>query len=200
MALFKYIRTTCSVLLAFSLVVLIVSGCSQETVTNPFQDDSDSNSGTFEKKIKTYSTSTTSTGDYPQTGSCVMYYEPYFNAYDGGNFTVKNGSSFTVGWASLTPPAGTPTGANITVHMTVEKNSSNNALLFSFGPSGCQFNPAAEIWLRWKDLGGGGIPNLYYIDNSGNLIPQTPEDIDQKGKRLLVRVSHFSRYAVAFSQ
>ena len=183
--------------------LLYFNSCKHESPVNSLGIDDSIVDVPLAKKIKVSGNQggiINPSGHYPQTGSCTMYFEAYHQVYVGGNFTVKNGSSFTVPYASLTPPSGTPCGANVSVYMTVERDSAGNSLLYNFGPHGCQFNPAAEIWLRWKDLGGGGIPNLYYIDDNGNLIPQTPDAIDMKGKRLLIRVFHFSRYAVAFSQ
>ena len=67
-----------------------------------------------------------------------------------------------------------------------------------FGPSGSQFSPAAVIELNWKDLGVDSA-KLYYIEENGNYIEQTPDNIDFQGKTMMIQVNHFSRYALAWS-
>ena len=109
---------------------------------------------------------------------------------------VPGGSTFHLTQGSLTPPPGTPLGDDVTLTMLVEMDSSNNELVFTFGPSGSQFSPAAEIWFDYSDL-GSTMATLYYIDSNGNHIPQQPDDVDLQGKRMKITVDHFSRYALA---
>lgn len=98
---------------------------------------------------------------------------------------------------ALTPPAGTPYGAPVTITMQVEKDAVNNELLFTFGPSGCAFDPPAEVWLDYADLSLTDV-KLYLIDEDENYIEQTPYDIDSQGKRMSLLIHHFSRYAVGW--
>jgi hypothetical protein len=185
--------------MVFSMLVLNFMGCNQDTAMNAFQDESDMNSGILEKKIKTSST-TTPTGDYPQHGSCDVKFFPNWGAYNGGLINIPNGSQFSFLYGALTPPSSYNMGTKVTIDMKVELDGLNQELVYTFGPSGCQFDPAADIWLSWKDLSGSGIPNLYLIDDNGNYHLQTPAEIDVNGKTLRIRIPHFSRYAVAFSQ
>jgi hypothetical protein len=200
MELFRNIKTACLALLAFSLITLNFNGCNQDTPLNVIQDDSDSHSGTLGKRTKRISTSTTTSGNYPQLGSCEVKYFPNWSAYNGGLINIPNGSQFSFLYGALTPPASQGMGNKVTINMQVDKYEPDQQLIFTFGPSGCQFDPVATIWLSWSDLTCGGVPNLYLIDENGNYHPQLPEEVDLVGKRLRIGIHHFSRYAVAFSQ
>lgn len=116
--------------------------------------------------------------------------------YLGAIMRLPGGNSFRIPRGSLIPPAGTAYGEDVTVSILIEKDVVNNELIFTFGPSGCQFSPDARIWLSWKALGGTN-PRLYYIDDNGNRIPQTPVEIDYRHKKLKIFISHFSRYGLA---
>ena len=96
----------------------------------------------------------------------------------------------------MTPPVGTPNGADVTLTMLVERSEDgNNELIFTFGPHGSQFNPPVEITFNWEDL-GSDTAILYYIDDNGNFIQQEPDQIDVQGKRMTLFLDHFSRYAI----
>ena len=200
MKLFRFIRTLSLIVLICSIVVINFYGCSQDSSLNAVQDDSDLNLGILAKRIKTTSTSTTISGNYPQFGSCDPKYFAQWNAYNGDLINIPNGSQFSFLYGALTPPAGSAMGSKITITMQVDKDEINQQLVYTFSPSGCVFNPVATIWLSFKDLSGSGVPNLYMIDANGNYNPQVPEEIDILGQRLKISVHHFSRYAVAFSQ
>ena len=96
----------------------------------------------------------------------------------------------------MTPPPGTPERARVTLTMLVEKDKDRMELIFTFGPSGCQFSPAGEVWLDWKDLHSEEA-TLYYIDENGAYIPQTPDHVDKQGRRMKIYIDHFSRYALS---
>jgi hypothetical protein len=113
--------------------------------------------------------------------------------------SLPNGSMFQLSHGSLTPPPGTPSQQAVTLTMSCERDSAGKELLFTFGPSGSQFNPPAMVTLSWKDL-NVEIPKLYYIDRDGNYIEQTPDDISVRGKWLRIYVHHFSRYAIAWGR
>ena len=94
--------------------------------------------------------------------------------YQGGFFTLPNGSKFDLAHGSLTPPPEFTWGDPVTVTMTVEIDTIKNELLFTFGPSGSSFSPPAAITFDWHDLGIEKAA-LYYIDSSGDYIKQAPE-------------------------
>ena len=177
------------------LIVLIFTGCSEQTA--PFENSPDV------KRIRTTDTKqllvepTQSKFQYPQASETIVYYIKKQKAYDGAALKLPNGSTFVIEYQTLIPPSHLY-GNDITVTMQVEKNELNNELIYSFGPSGCQFDPPAELWLRWADL-GSDYATLYYLDDAGNRIEHLPDNIDQYDRKMNIRIDHFSRYAMAYS-
>lgn len=135
---------------------------------------------------------------YPQSGSEIAYYWPNKDTYKGLGFATANGSSFDLTNGALTPPPDHPWGENVTIWMEIEYNPQKKELIFTFGPSGCQFDPPAEVWFNWAEL-GDDIPSLYYINYSGAYLKQLPDDIEIYIKKMCLRIHHFSRYALAYS-
>ena len=133
---------------------------------------------------------------YPQSASFTFLYQNNINGYESGNVNVPGGSRLHINEGSLTPPPGTPFEQSVTLTMLVEKDEVKNELIFTFGPSGCQFSPAPEATFDWTDLGFESTPNLYYVDENGNYILQTPDNIDVQGNHITFFVDHFSRYAI----
>ena len=88
-------------------------------------------------------------------------------------------------------------GGPVTITMTIESDPQNGGYIYSFGPSGCKFDPPAVLYLKYRDL---GIDNatLYYVDDQGNYIEHMPDDISLKQKWFKLTIHHFSRYAVAW--
>ena len=83
--------------------------------------------------------------------------------------------------------------------MNVDYDQVKNELIFEFGPHGCQFSPAARVKLDYNPL-GINIATLYYIDENGNYIEQTPDYININKKYMMINLDHFSRYAVAYGR
>ena len=162
---------------------------------NPVIDDNDSNNNlTHFEKGKPGSGGEESYS-YPMSQEVIFLWVNPKKGFQGGQLKVENGTTFIFSGGSLTPPAGW-TEDRITLSMEVDKDPVKNELIFTFGPSGCQFSPAAEVWFVYKDL-GVTAPVLYYIDANGNYIPQTPDYIDFRGNKMLLKIDHFSRYAIA---
>ena len=132
--------------------------------------------------------------NYPLSTDLTFLYVNPNQGFQGGQLKVENGTTFSFKGGSLTPPSGS-TDDRIILSMEVDKDITKNELLFTFGPSGCQFNPSATIWFNYGDL-GISAPKLYYVDSNGNYIEQSPEKIDYRGNKMLIRVDHFSRYAI----
>jgi hypothetical protein len=175
------------------------TACSNDSPLAPAAQDQN---GTLAKRPTRTTATTASTTEtfvaesaYPQTGSVTVQYKR--NEYRGGDITLPNGSTFYFIGGALTPPADTPSGEPVTITLTAEKIG--NELQFSFGPSGCRFEPAATVELSWKDL-DIDVPRLYYIDSDDSYIEQQPADIDVQGKWMLLNIHHFSRYAFAWSE
>ena len=85
----------------------------------------------------------------------------------------------------------------ITITMRVEKDEVTNTLFYEFGPSGCQFDPSAEVEFHFSDLQGNtNNVKLFYIDASGDYIEELPDNVDVRGKKFVLSIDHFSRYAI----
>ena len=133
---------------------------------------------------------------YPQYDSQIIRFHAPTNNYRGGNLDLPNGARLNIDGASLTPPSEIPWGEDVTITMLCEKDSVKNELIFTFGPAGCRFDQAARIFLNYADLGIDKAL-LYYIDENGNYILQSPDYIDYEQKRMTIYIDHFSRYALA---
>ena len=128
---------------------------------------------------------------YPIWGKRNFYNKR--GVWQGGTMQLSNGSVFTVENGSLTPPH--PLASSVYVSMRADFDSLKNEVVVSFTPSGCVFDPPAELILDYNDL-GIDIAALYYIDNSGDYIRQTPDHIDYRKKTITIYIDHFSRYAI----
>lgn len=133
--------------------------------------------------------------NYPLYGSHVYRFWSAHNIYRGGTLNMADGSFFQLVKDALTPPSDIPRGEDVTITMTTERHPVKNELIFTFGPSGSQFQPSGKVYLNYKTL-GIEIPKFYYIDENGNYIEQTPDDIDVTNRSLILYVDHFSRYAI----
>jgi hypothetical protein len=152
------------------------------------------------QETPTDGTSEGTASSYPQSGSAVAEFSASRNEYNGVAITLANGSVFYMVGGALTPPDGTVFGEPVKIDFTAERDERNNELLFSFGPSGCQFTPAAEVKLSWKDLNVDIAPTLFYLEGKRKRIVQQPDQIDLKGKWMIIKIDHFSRYALAWSR
>jgi len=132
---------------------------------------------------------------YPQYDSQTIRFDAPANHYRGGNLDLPNGASFNIQGGALIPPPEIPWGEEVTITVLCEKDSVNNELIFTFGPSGCKFGSGARVFLNYADLGIDKAL-LYYIDENGNYILQSPDYIDYEQKRITIYISHFSRYAL----
>ncbi len=182
-------------------LALYFGGCTQQSPIQP-GDNETANSISTLSKVKVNGNGNNagkaSVSTYPQSASKVYKFHKQKGHYNGGKFQVQNNSEFILNQGALTPPAGIAWGDPVTITMTVDRDSVRNELIFTFGPSGCQFNPPAEVWFDWSDLGVRKA-TLYYIDDHGNYVEQKPDKIDRKGHRFKLYIDHFSRYAVAWS-
>ena len=151
---------------------------------------------------------------YPQEGSVTLSYVDGSNSvgesvtggdegfkdgeagYTGGTINIANGSKLQISPNSLTPPLALA-GQPITITMRVEKDEVTNTLFYEFGPSGCQFAPSAEVEFHFSDLQGNtNNVKLFYIDANGDYIEQLPDNVDVRGKKFVLSIDHFSRYAI----
>ena len=182
-------------------MALNFSACSNEIAMGPTVDSDQQKVGEPEILAKKGGNS----GNGGNDGNEPVYNYPLYTdliflanskgSFQGGQLKVENGTTFSFKSGSLTPPTGW-TDDRITLFMEIDIDPAKNELLFSFGPSGCKFGPSATIWFNYADL-GVSVPTLYYIDSNGNYIEQEPERIDYRGNKMLLKIDHFSRYALA---
>jgi hypothetical protein len=187
----------------FSLIMIIIAlgliGCSEEFLTAPDQADQ---TDVYAKRIKTteltMDVQSTEVSEYPQMTSVTAGYFRNWGQYKGVICNLENGSFFEVYNGALTPPSSIPWGEEVTITMRADKDPITGELIYSFGPSGCHFEPAAILWLDYSDLGTENA-TLYYLDEEGNRVEHLPDNIDFYNRRMCIYIDHFSRYAVAYS-
>lgn len=118
--------------------------------------------------------------------------------YNSATVSIPLVSKFQFDNGALTPPPGTPLGADVEITMEVDlvKKQGDRYLVFTFGPSGSQFSPSATVILDWSLLEYLDV-TLYYIDENNNYIPMSPDEIDIFNKKVTIYIGHFSRYALS---
>ena len=136
---------------------------------------------------------------YPQSSSRVLTYINNGNCWQGGNIIVPGGTTFHLMKGALIPPQGTKAGEPVIMTMLAEKNQETGVLEFTFGPSGCRFDPPAVVLFDYTDLNSNGA-KLYYIESDGTYSELQPEQVDNRNFKMMLKIDHFSRYALAHSE
>ena len=129
-----------------------------------------------------------------EQGSMTSRYSKKWDSYQGGKINLSQGSQFELLYGSLTPPAELY-GQNVTLTMTVVQDEANNELSFEFGPHGSTFEPTATVWFHYP----GSNPKLFYIEDDSTYTEQKPDEVNIVNGWLKLKINHFSRYAVAWS-
>ena len=124
----KKIRKSVATLSAAALFVGLALNFNACTEQSPLSANRDESTTTL-AKVRTDDSS------YPQSTSGVVRFHKTKKQYRGLSLDLPNGSTFYVLGGALTPPADIAFGDPVTITMTCEKNSLNNELLFTFGPS-----------------------------------------------------------------
>jgi len=185
--------------IAFLSINLLLAGCDNNT--NPLSLNSDiqlKKDKTLTTTSKVLEASVSDQFQYPISTSKITYYKKNRDIYMGGDIDLlPTNSVFDFDGGSLTPPPSIVWGDPVEITFSVDKDPVNNELVFSFGPSGCQFDPPARVILDYSELGIEN-PKLFYIESDGSYQEQTPDHIDTNGKWLTLKIDHFSRYAVAY--
>jgi hypothetical protein len=188
-------------------LALNFSACNEQSPLQPSSDGSDSavmslakKGGKGKGKGKSNTENNEEQLNFPITISKTYRFNKRENEYRGGDmeFSHDNKSKFQLQDGALTPPSSIDWREPVTITMEIDYDEAKNELIYTFGPHGCQFEPEAQIKLDYAAL-GVELPVLYYIDDNGNYIEQTPEYIEVNKKWLKISVDHFSRYAVAWS-
>ncbi len=198
---FKKLTASLMTTVLFAALTLTFNACSEQS---PLEPSNGSLNQTLAKGKKGGSG-----GNYPQVGAVTLSYvsgskelsiEPRFAGgqagYTGGTINAPQGSKLQISPNSLTAPERLQ-GSDVTITMEVKKKKKQGEyqLEFTFGPHGSTFSPPAEVTFDWTDL-GIDVANLYYIDENGNYVQQSPDNIDIQNKRMTIYVDHFSRYAI----
>jgi hypothetical protein len=191
----KKVKWILSMAVSLSLIFVISIGCDHDlSVNNSSEDEKNLEINTF-PFAKPAPPGDTNADSYPQSASHVYGYWSARDIYRGGTLNMPNGSFFQLIAGSLTPPESIPWGTNVEIFMEIDKNDTKNELIFTFGLSGCSFNPAGKVFLSYEHL-DIDVPVLYYIDENGDYIEQSPDDIDLNQKSIVLYIDHFSRYAI----
>ena len=194
----RMITSSLAVLLAAGMT-LNFGGCSKDSPVGPTVDtDQQADFQVLAKKGgkgkgKGKGGKSSTVGSTIEQGSMTVKYSKRKKAYKGGHISLSQGSKFDVDKGSLTPPSELMK-QDVTITMNVIQDA-NNGLVFEFGPSGSHFAPAATVRFRYD----GSNPKLYYINNDGSYVEQQPDEVDKKNKWLVLKINHFSRYAVAWA-
>ena len=195
-------------LLAFAILTVGCSNDSASNLTGP-QNESLNSNALFKPTGKGKGKGNDQNNGVNNTGSqynwpVIESYTYEFNAgqgyYNGGKITFgsQNRSKFEIEPGALTPPSYIPWGDPVTVTMEINYDSTAKRLDFTFGPHGAQFSPQATVKIDYRAL-DVDIPKLYYIDDNGNYILQQPDQIDANKRWLILKLDHFSRYALLHS-
>jgi len=202
----KHLRrflTLTMVLLFAAGIVLNFGGCSKEFSLDPQitgEEDTEDLPSRLSKKGD----------DFPQYAEHTFKFDKKKGYYKGGMLNTTNGSKFKIKNGDLTPPAtwmdGKKTreyGDPVTITMTVDKinvDKKEEQIVFTFEPSGCTFDPSAELTLSWEGLKAKKkeAKKIYLFD----LVDENNEEIaaaemDTKNKKFYMWIDHFSRYAIS---
>ena len=195
-------------LLAFAILTVGCSNDSASSLTGPADDYSGSTNqiakpGRGKAKGKGKGKAVGNEAEefsFPLVASKTFTYNAGQGYYNGGKITFgsENRSKFEIEDGALTPPPGTTWGEPVTITMVIDYDTTTNQLLFTFDPHGCQFSPRAVLKMDYRAL-DVDIPQLYYIDDNGNYIPQEPDQIETNKRWLTIKLDHFSRYALIHS-
>jgi hypothetical protein len=184
----KAIATAVVGLLTIGLA-LNFSGCSKETTMGPTVEEDQTEMSMAKKS-----------GDWVKKGSKKFRYNSALGYYKGGNIKIPGTQTmFNFEDGSLTPPPGTEHGATVKITMKMKYNSARNKLVFSFSPHGCQFSPNARVKLDYAALGIDVAP-FFYIEDDKTWTEQAAEQVNVNKRFMMIKIDHFSRYALAHSE
>ena len=196
----RWIASSIAVLLTAGMT-LNFGGCSKESPISPTVDsDQQADFQILAKKAKNGGAEIDKKSkSFVKSGVKNFLFLWDLGYYKGGTIKVGgNGSNFHVFDNSITPPPGTEWGEDLTINMGVKYIAEINELQFTFGPSGTHFSPSAYIKIDYRILDIHN-PKLFLIDENDNYIQQRPYYINRKRSFMILRIDHFSSYAVAWA-
>jgi len=188
---------------------LFFAGCEKQTPTVPYDlnrnyDSASEIMGAVTSDSNENNMNSETGGNWPLIASKTYTYNDSLGGYNGGKieFGINNKSSFHIKDRALIPPAGpsmSPRMRDATVTMRIDYDPVAGQLLYEFGPHGCQFQPCAMLKMDYGEL-QIEEPVLFYIDERGNYIKMEPHQINTNQKWIMIKLDHFSRYAVSVSR
>jgi hypothetical protein len=181
--------------LSIIILLLVLVGCESQSPLSSINTGSDNPVFSKISGVQERRKPIDPTIPYPQFASHTFKINQRQKCYERGTFSLPNNTEFRIEKGALAPPPEIPWKSEVTVTMRCDKDPIKNELIFTFGPSGCQFNPAAKVTMHFQDVPLTN-PTLFYIDENGNYIEQTPDEIDLIGKNMILNIPHFSRYAI----
>lgn len=136
---------------------------------------------------------------YPLRENKIFQYDATNQVYGEGEISLENGSIFKIRKGALIPPNRHKKGKGVNIIVDVSINETNNVETYTFGPSGCQFQPCLEAVFNYSSFGTNQV-NVYYIEDDGSWTELTSTRIDTVKKLIYCNISHFSRYALAHAE
>jgi len=134
-------------ILILAVFILIITSCQSNEPFEPIQNSQQPSGGEWEfAKRPIRSEKESVSNGYPQIASLEIVWFGQQNGYSTGNLNFVNGTKLYVPFNSLTPPSGTPPCESVMINGLIEKDEVNNELIYSFGPSGCQFDQQPAVY------------------------------------------------------
>ena len=193
-------------LISCILTITLLFSCASNDPLSVEQNSADENSIQM-KRDKTFSTTTYDSywgysysmpSVYSTTGT--VYYQRSQKVYHGLMlYMPANNSTFYFNKGSVSPPETIQKGKDFNLTFSLEKDTVNNELIYTFNPHGCTFDPPAELVLDYAELNTDS-PQLFYIEDDGTYTEQTPDHVDTQNKWITIYIDHFSRYAMSYGR
>jgi len=168
-----------------SLVTILACDYNQDDINGPYALDVNLDNKFPITSVKTL--------EWIQDEHC--YQGAYF-------FAGPTKSSFFIEKGSLTAPEDHLVKSPVKITYTMDKKG-NKELIYTFGPAGCTFDPPAIVTMDFTEIKSTNNscteqPKLYYICDDSTLVEQAADQINLQERWLKVKISHFSRYAIAY--
>jgi len=183
-------------------LVAILAGCSGDGALSPASSDKSVQSVRTESgEVQLMETGTVETPLFKHRrrddGDGEFYAEKFIEADEGGRIVIGNKH---LGRSSIEFKEG-----DLPEDMTISFEwAASRFLQGVFGPHGTRFNHPVSVTLSYKsaDLRGVVEENIrvYYFNDRTRIWELIGGDLDMKHKTITVELSHFSRYALAWSR
>lgn len=191
----RTIARTLAIIFTALFLSALVSGCQEEYSSGISGPENYVTATTANNLQGKQTPSIQQSRNFVEAKTDTAMFHPESRGYKKSQITLDQGSKFTIPKNALTPPKGM-WGQDVIISLSVEVTDEADELNVTFGPHGSQFDPPAELRIKYDQL-GNQVPNLFYIDEDGEYIEQSPDDIDEQGQFIIIYLHHFSRYALS---